>query len=360
MKLRFLLVVASLLLTGAAFAASPFSIYFNTETTGSCFIDNVTNVTVLPDGNLLATTSATPHVNNPGSCGVNIVTGGSNVVFTSPLSPSAPVLTNTGGLVSFTFTASNATSCTGAITGATGGAFTGGITLCSGSTCNSAVSAPATFPANTGATNNTYNVAVTCTGTASPATSNATVTVQHPTTGGAATCQPGLASDITGVTALCSGALSQHTGGGNHSLGSGNYTFNFVFGGGWPGTYSGYAQIFTLTSSQYLSIPFTPSPGNSIAFGVNTTYMPNNNAVFSISTQQGLFNGGVANGTTVLCANRSNPSLITSSNNYAQANCKLDPTKTYWLNMVPGSYINGFNACAKTPCNIAVEESVIN
>jgi hypothetical protein len=179
-------------------------------------------------------------------------------------------------------------------------------------------------------------------------------------------CVAGTGSDLPNYKAVCSGTFILHAGacnplvtGGCPSV-FGSFTFDKVFGSNWPGTHFGNDEIFSLGLNQYLTIPFVPSPGHSVSFFVNGTYMPGNNAVFSISTAPGLFNGGRANGTTVLCAQGHNPNLVTTSNGGA-AQCKLDPNKTYWFNLAPGVVFNGaFMPCTKAPCKLAVQSQLQN
>jgi len=116
-----------------------------------------------------------------------------------------------------------------------------------------------------------------------------------------ATCRQGAATDIPGVTLVCSGSFVRHAGGCNPLVTggcptvSGPFSFANVFGA-WPGVYIANDQIFTLGLNQAISIPFTPSPGHSVSFFVNTTYTNAQQNVFSISTEPGLFNNGRANG----------------------------------------------------------------
>lgn len=200
---------------------------------------------------------------------------------------------------------------------------------------------------------------------ASTITGGACAIVVVPPTNG--TCTSGAATDLPGITLVCSGSFVRHAGGcnplvvGGCPTVSGPYSFANVFGP-FPGTHIANDEIFTVELNQAVSIPFTPSPGHSVSFFMNQTYLPGVvQDVFSISTEPGLFNDGRANGSTVICAQGRNPNLTTSSNGTAGVGCVLQAGKQYWLNMVPGVVFNGvFQACNKLPCKIAVQEQYQN
>lgn len=180
--------------------------------------------------------------------------------------------------------------------------------------------------------------------------------------GGGTACTTGQTGDISGYTALCSGNFSLYTP-AKVIKGPGAYTFNSVFGGPWPGAWAGLTSVFTLTPTQFLSIPFIASPEHNVVASNNSTYTPNNTAVFSVSTQPGLFNNGVANGTTVLCTSSGYASFTITSTTppVPGAQCVLNTSTTYWLNMVPGGSRNGaFHGCTKSVCNIAAIMQLIN
>src|ERR1700722_12728892 len=136
------------------------------------------------------------------SSGAGCGTGSSgNVTFgpAFPLTPAATTLPSNTGSVNFSFQALNAsTQCVGSITGATGGSFAGGNTLCTASACGSAVNALANFT-NSSGSQVTYNVGVTCTGASGQATSNATVIVPPTFDGGSC---PTIASTTTGIASF--------------------------------------------------------------------------------------------------------------------------------------------------------------
>lgn len=175
------------------------------------------------------------------------------------------------------------------------------------------------------------------------------------TTGSAASCTTGQTGDLAGYTALCSGSYTRYSPNAT-TKGPSAYTYDFLFDGPWPGATFGASDKFTLGTTQFLSVPFVPSPGHTITITNNATYTQNKSVVYSISTQPGLFNGGAPNGTTVQCVfSGASASLVISSNGTTSA-CQLNPANTYWLNMVPGIYPpggGGFVGCANSPCYVA-------
>jgi len=174
------------------------------------------------------------------------------------------------------------------------------------------------------------------------------------------TCKTGTPADLPNLTAVCFGRFITHIGtcnpdGGTCPSATGGFSFAFVFGSAWPGNNGATDEIFSLGLNQYLAIPVDPSPAGTESFVANTTYMPTNNALFAISDAPGNFTGA-----GVECSNGRNPNLVASSNGSA-ANCHLDPTKHYWLNMAPGVQgPAGFAPCAKAPCKIAVQGKRVN
>ncbi|MBS0571402.1 MAG: PKD domain-containing protein [Proteobacteria bacterium] len=206
----------------------------------------------------------------------------------------------------------------------------------------------------------TYNVTETVTDSVSGAQDSIAKPVTVTLTG-ATSCTTGQAGDMSGYSALCFGNYVFYDG-SKHTVGPAAYTFPFVFGGVWPGAYTGYVSIFTMNPNQFVSIPIQPTPGRSVSFSINPTFMPSNKATLSVSTSPGLFNNGVANGTTVLCVmGGSTPSITTTSDGLSGAACNMNPNQTYWLNMMPTFLLNGtFTQCAKAPCSVAVGERLLD
>jgi len=405
MKARSTLFALVALLAGNAFAANPFSIYFNTENnTTSCYVDNITNINVQPDGNIVATTNGAPHMNNPGQCGVITqqtytiggsvsgqtgaftlaVTAGSQTVNVTSSATSyafpTPVATGTGytvsvqtqptgqicsvanatGTISANVTNANVTcgpigthTIGGSVTGLTATGLVMAVTA--GSQTKSVASGATSYVFPTGvATGTNYTVSVqtqpaglTCSvSNASGTIGSTNVTNANVTClSGAVACTPGTASDASGYTAVCSGSYKLHSGGQDTLKGPNTYTFPFVFGDIWPGSRFGTSDIFTVGTKQYISIPFTPSPGHTISLNENQSYT-SDAITFSVSTSPGLFNNGQANAADnatsgaqgVVCVATNNPALKLSSNGSTTAQCKLNANTVYWFNVIPAKY----------------------
>jgi hypothetical protein len=172
-------------------------------------------------------------------------------------------------------------------------------------------------------------------------------------------CTTGTRGDVPGYTALCSGAMKlKNSAGPPINKGPFAYSYPNVFGAAWPGSYLGQTSIFNVGKTQFLSIPFVASPAHAVAFVENQTYTPQP-VTFSVSTAPGLFNGGVKNGTTVICVASRNPNLTVASRYFPTAQCKITTTGTYWFNIVIGSYnvTTGvwIPGCATLACGVGVQ-----
>jgi PKD repeat protein len=169
-------------------------------------------------------------------------------------------------------------------------------------------------------------------------------------------CTNGQAGDLPGFTALCAGPATLYNGGTGTPISSGPWSYSFAFGSPWPGSTFGYTTVFSMSNTQFVSIPFVANTPHVVTFSTNTTYTIPVNSVYSISTSPGLFNGGVANGSTVVCVGKTTPSLSVASDGSSGFACNVNTTGIYWLNMVPGVFAPGgsFTACTKTVCKIAV------
>jgi hypothetical protein len=260
------LLCASIVLLPISASAQSIKITLPDTTTCTYSTGQVTNNAT--PGQLQAIATATPVGTGCGS-----TTSSSNAPVTfgpaSPLTPALQTLAGNTGTVNFGFQALNATQCIGSITGANGGAFTSGTTLCNGAACNGTVSAPASFTNASTTTNAVYNVAVTCTGAGSPATSTATITVpftiSHTTPG--CTNPPVIASANTVVAnfSRLTGNLSVSYFGGGFStvdvtsFGSIYQTSNPV-SYDWPGAKNSIPD-FSLPTNKYISAEFLVPPG---------------------------------------------------------------------------------------------------
>lgn len=214
-------------------------------------------------------------------------------------------------------------------------------------------------PSYTYAASGTYTVTETVTDSVNSTTSSKTqsVTVSNNSTA----CTTGATGDVSGYSAICSGYMTLHTS-SNTKLGPSPYTFPFVFGSNWPGSYFGYTQIFTVSGTQFISIPFTPSPAHTIGISENQTYT-SFAVTFSVSTSPGLFNNGKA-GNGALCVQSNNPTLQFGSAG-SVTNCpNLDPNTQYWFNVIPAKYSatqgKWLQSCTGTSCQFGFYAAKLN
>jgi hypothetical protein len=342
--MRHLFVSAALLLCASAFAQTTINVTLP-GTQGSCTYTTGPVLSNSIPGQLQATATSFAGA----GCGGGI--GGVSFGPASPLTPSAITLPGTSGTVNFSFQPVNATQCTGSITGATGGAFNGSTTLCNGAACNSLVSAPATFTNSSTTANAVYNVAVTCTGAGSPATSTAAVTVpfvnQPPPT-----CTT-IPSSVTGqtFTQLTGNQTVFYFGSG---AGSGNQivdvtSFDSFWFSAWPGQRST-QPVPTLPANKYLSMQFkVPAgyfetvPGNTIGEYYVGTSLFVASISMTISTGCGDFSPSAVSGSTVVAGCYANLAPASSGMFWRTptgATCKLQDGQTYYLNFINANITN--------------------
>lgn len=292
------------------------------------------------------TTSGHLQATATSSSGAGCGTGSSgNVTFgpAFPLTPATTTLSSNTGSVNFSFEALNATTnCVGSITGASGGTFTGGNTLCTGGACGSVVNKVANFTNSTGS-QVTYNVGVTCTGSAGQATSNATVIVPATVTQGNCTQIP---STTTGIASFTQWTGNQHvTFTSGRGVVTGDITsFDAIFTA-WPGN-SGEIGQFTLPNDRYVSLQFTVPPTffDSQPPGALGQYIHQdtaNSASFSMSISKscGDFSAPTIPGSTVLAncwKNKTTPNQGIVWHPYDGNNtlCELHEGQTYYLNFI--------------------------
>ncbi len=269
------------------------------------------------------------------------VTGSTNTGGT----PSANFTSSTNGLTaSFTDTSTN--------TGGTNGSWSWNFGDSATSTQQN--------PSHTYNSLGTYNVQLTVTDSVNPS-NNSTKLKQVTVTSGLTSCTTGAIGDVPGYTALCSGYMTLHAG-VDTRLGPSAYSFPFVFGADWPGSRFGLTQIFTMAGTQFLSIPFIPSPGHTISISENQTYT-GYAITFSISTSMGLFNNG-SPGNGVLCVRTNNPGVQITSNNAPQSCANLDPNTQYWFNVIPSKYSTTqgrwVKSCTSSSCQLGLGQGLIN
>lgn len=343
-------ILASLVLLAALGVAHAQTIKITTSN-GACTYPTgtVTSDPATP-GQLLATATSAPT----GTGCPSTTTGTSSPPTFGPtqqLAPLTTTLSNSGGNVAFSFQAAYAnTACTGAITGAAGGAFASGNTLCSASGCGGLVNASASFPANASSTtDNVYNVKVTCTGSGGSTDSSvATVTVSH-SNQVTSTC-PIItsANQVVANFSRWSGPQKIYTdssyGGASKTVDVGS--FDQVFGT-WPGSVLGNILYFKLPLSNYLSMSFTvPNNYMTAANAPNPLY-----GGYKIGETGNSTSDSLTISTT--CGDFSNPATYPSSTvvpgcwknkaltgslalvwNASGSSCVLQNNQTYYLNII--------------------------
>jgi hypothetical protein len=348
-----LLLSAAIVLCASASAQTTINITMP-GTQGSCTYTTGAVLSNSVPGQLQATaTSAT---------GTGCGSSGGAVSFgpASPLLPAANTLGNAGGVVNLSFQAVNATSCTGTITGASGGIFTGlgtTKTFCSSAAaCASAQSVSTTFPANADTINDKLNsVSATCSAASgSPVTSIAAVTVSHGTVVGSG-CPVVIPSSIPGQT------FTQWTGNqtvfyfgqgaesGNQSV---NVTsFDSFWFAPWPGV-NGKSLVATLPTNKYMSMQFTVPAGYFERTGILPTtygkyYNQNTPPVaavsMTISTSCGDFSPSTLGGSSVVTGcylNLASPQTAMFWHTPSGPTCKLQDGATYFLNFINASILN--------------------
>ncbi len=337
-----ILAVVLLLGVGAAQAQTTLDITLPGGTTCSYATGPVTSGSVA--GHLQA--------NATSSSGSGCASGATGVSF-GPASLLAPASTNLGGstgTVNFTFQALNATNCTGSITGAVGGAFNSGPTLCTGTGCAGLVQAPATFT-NLLTTAATYTVGVVCTGPSGSAPTSATVVAGPAGSGGGGSC--GTVPNSGGNPAT----FTRWTG--NHSINfsSGGSkvadvtSFDSLYGT-FPGN-PGASLYIPIPQYNFMSLKFTPAPGfitglptgsyGDFTFNEGTSGWGTQVAV-TISTSCGDFSDpsvfGSASTVVPGCYEPADFSGSVMQWRAHDGNCVLQDGQTYYFNVIPATLTN--------------------
>jgi hypothetical protein len=300
------------------------------------------------------------------SSGTGCATGGGTgapVSFgpATPLAPATASLGNAGGPSTFTFTAVNASQCSGSITGS-GASFTS--TFCSTlAGCQGQQTVTATFPQNTSTTNDAnYTVSVSCTGpgspnpVASPVTPVVTVLHTAVVTGG--TCPV-----ITGAGGIASFSQDVRTNESVSYYSSGTRTVNMtqydsIFGQipsaqTWPGN-SGITAVVTLATSNYVSAAFTVpanymtgAPSNRYGqYYLNPSSYSKAPVSMTISTTCGDFSNPSASGSTVVPGCYKNKAgadtsiVVWENPAHTSPTCALQDGQTYYLNFINADITN--------------------
>ncbi|HZP65677.1 MAG TPA: hypothetical protein VFB32_05155 [Rudaea sp.] len=274
----------------------------------------------------------------------------------SQLAASPTTISNTGGTSTLSFQVVNATSCTGSISGAAGGSFPGGTSLCNGN-CTGLKSFQVSLPANSSqTTDNVYTVTASCIGSAggNPVTSQANVTVSH---GVVQSSCPTIQSSVQGAT------YTQLTGNFTEIINFNNQnpkvvdatSYNSIFQTTvWPGVSANNYYSLPLPTNKYISAQFTV-PANYFTaanapnplygyYGLNETG-DQASVSLTISSTCGDFSSPSAQGSTVVAGCFGTHNLpITPSSGVLQWNrtgsCVLTSGQTYYLNIIPANVTN--------------------
>jgi hypothetical protein len=263
----------------------------------------------------------------------------------SPLAPATQTISNLGGAAALSFQPVNATSCTGSVTGGSGGAITGGNTICTGAACNAAQNISVLLSANTTQADILNTVSVTCSNTGGQVTSAASVTVPF-------VPQSGVCKTIN---ASPSGSFTQFTGtsvnvayGGSTRLVDVS-KFDSTFNGAWPGQYGLFAY-FPLPTNRYISAKFTV-PANymtnfsGILYGKYTVGQTGYSTpvAITISESCGDFSDPASfpGTSTVVSGCFANGAVTNAFLRWAATGaCTLQSGKTYYLNIINANIAN--------------------
>jgi|SRR6185369_10900015 len=174
-------------------------------------------------------------------------------------------------------------------------------------------------------------------------------------------CTEGSAGDIPGYKRHCAGQYVLHSGEGQDITETTHqYTWDFLFRSPWPGSGQGNSSTVELNKSQFVSVPFKPSPGHTIHIDNNDTYA-DGVQYYSVSTVPGIFAKGDPR---VVCSATDNPALRISSNGSTTAQCKLDPNKTYFFNFVSAKLsttgAGWYSNCGKAFCKSSLTWYITN
>lgn len=348
-----LLLSAALLLPGALAQAQTTIKITMPDTTTCTYATGQVSSNATP-GQLQA--SATGPGTGAG-CGVQGAVGGavsfgpaSPVTATQPNLPSSFPATS-GESTTVTFQAVNAVSCTGSITGAAGGTFPGGSTLCTGAAaCAALQTVGVAFPVNSDtAATKTYTVKATCSDANNQtASSSADITIGKAgqvTAGACPKVIPGSGSVPSFVSTGPSTSFNYYSGGVqliDPSL------FSNIFKSAWPGNFGLFATA-TLDNNKYISAQFhvpqnymTAANAPANLYGEYTIGETDASApvTITISTQCGDF-APPASGSSVVPGCYKNKLVADQFLAWTKSSsCALQNDTTYYLNIINADVAN--------------------
>jgi hypothetical protein len=348
-----LLTVALVFSSSLAFAQTTLDITLPGGSTCSYVTGPVSNGSA--PGHLQATATS--------ESGAGCTSGSSGSVTFGPASPAtaAPAsLSSNTGTSSINFQVLNASTCVGTFNPTTGASFTGSSTLCSGTSCQSPVSAIANFDNET-ASSVTYGVTVTCNGTAGQAVSTTSVVVPAKGQPGSCFSIANVDSPSTPFTRASTAALGPYPSPSNQDATS----FVKAFGDSgyptWPG-HPGLLTEFLVPQTNYISLAFSVPPtfftgANLDAFGSYTVSISGYSAPISmsISTKCGDFSPPGSTGSSTIC--RGNLQIGNGSGGVTWGTgqqCPLSDNGSYFLNFINADITNvtaNGGGTAKTSAN---------
>ncbi|HEX6833630.1 MAG TPA: hypothetical protein VF132_08855, partial [Rudaea sp.] len=303
------------------------------------------------------------------NCGTSTQPGQNPPTITTSTTALSYTLQSGAQAPAFTWSATNATSCTAGQTNPsvfnnlsiTGAYATSGTALsqnlCNGSSCGGTVTLTPTQNAQAPTSNTLF---LTCTAPdASQRSTSVTLSLAPPSVG-EPTCgsSDDTPSDLTGFTRSCSGGVS-------YSFGAPDYQgplsdLSQVIGT-WPGNpvYLGQTAIIGLGKNNYISFAFKPTTSNALKFSANASWGAG--GWISISEAPGQFK---STNSLVKCqlASGSSNNLIFATNGYTGApiGCRnLTVGKTYYLNIVNANSL-GTALCRAASCPMAYTPLIVN
>jgi hypothetical protein len=286
-------------------------------TTGGCTISGITALTST-GANTFQAAGGTPSGTCTASGG-----GAGNIVVTLTATPNTITLGSSSLTSTINMSATGAVNCTVRDT-------TGALSLASpamsgtsGSTVATAIGSTAGSDTVTGTCTDASGAGATVTVISTSVALSSNIVVVNPN------CTGSEQSDTSyALTRTCSGQVGYNDYAPAYS---GNvFNFSDVFGA-WPAAaaYLGKTAIIPLAKNQFVALQLSPTNSGTINLVANPSY---GSSAISVSTTPGGFTFGGSKG-TVCSSMRGGSSGVVISNNGSAADCQLNPSLTYYINM---------------------------